>query len=240
MNKVCLVIKLLVHYWTRTNRKKNPSQCKHFYFFRRLAKKTVYFAFFAFEFAQRQQRQQRFESKNSFLGNVFTLTRAVSLILMEDGKVFFHSCCCGKRGWEKIIPIHFRIDSISAQKQGCGSAAFRFHASDWEKSFRWYWTWHIREALQKKNNRLRRNQKQLLHGNYNSIIKKLNSYELRLQLSVDSSFASRPWKVFFCHERIHIEFRLKQRDAGKVSHFQKIIWLLKQYSSGHGLKSRVK
>lgn len=48
-----------------------------------------------------------------------------------------------------------------------------------------------------RKHRSRRNKKQLLHGNYNSIIKKLNSYELRVELSVDSSFASRPWKVFF-------------------------------------------
>lgn len=66
--------------------------------------------------------------------------------------------------------------------------------------------------------RSRRNQKQLLHGNYNSIIKKLNSYELRMELSVDSSFASRPWKV--SAERIHIEFRYSSM-LGKFCIFEK-------------------
>lgn len=64
---------------------------------------------------------------------------------------YFYFSCCGKRGRKKIIPIHFRIDSIIAQKQGCAAEAFRFHASDWEKSFRWYWTWHVRRALAAKH-----------------------------------------------------------------------------------------
>lgn len=98
---------------------------------------------------------------------------------------------------KKIIPIHFRIDSINAQRQGCGAETFRFHASDWEEKLSLILNLTYSSVARCRKHRSRRNQKQLLHGNYNSIIKKLNSYELRLELSVDSSFASRPWKVLF-------------------------------------------
>lgn len=58
----------------------------------------------------------------------------------------------------------------------------------WKKTFSlwWYWTWHVHVRVMRcKENQLdwRNQKKQHLHGDYNSIIKKLNSYELQWKFS---------------------------------------------------------
>lgn len=130
--------------------------------------------------------------------------------------------------WQKKIHFYSLPNwFISAQRQGFGAGTFALVRTIVWRSFRAALILNLtHSSCNARKYRSRRNQKRLLHGNYNSIIKKLNSYELRMELSVDSSFASRPWKVSAPNE-FASNFNFNTHRCWESFAFWKIIFIAK-------------